>query len=54
MSAPLAAVAESTDRAVWSLVGAIATESITAPFLALLSTLLYYDLRARRREAALP
>jgi hypothetical protein len=54
VSAPLAAVAESTDRAAWSLVGAIATETITAPFLALLSTLLYYDLRARRREAALP
>jgi hypothetical protein len=54
LSAPLAAVAESTDRALWSLIGTIATEMLTAPFLALLSTLLYYDLRARRREAALP
>jgi hypothetical protein len=54
LSAPLAAVAESSDRAVWSLVGTMATEILTAPFLARLSTLLYYDLRARRREAALP
>jgi hypothetical protein len=29
----------------------MATEVITAPFVALFSTLLYYDLRARRREA---
>ncbi|HEX2234517.1 MAG TPA: hypothetical protein VHG69_14260 [Thermoleophilaceae bacterium] len=50
LSAPLAAVAESTDRAVWSLIGSMATETLTAPFLALLSTLLYYDLRARRRQ----
>jgi hypothetical protein len=50
LSAPLAAVAESTDRALWSLVGAIATETLTAPFLALVSTLLYYDLRARQRS----
>jgi hypothetical protein len=48
---PLAAVAESTDRAVWSLVGTIATETVTAPFLALVSTLLYYDLRARAQPA---
>jgi hypothetical protein len=54
ISAPLAAVAESTDRALWSLIGTIATETLTAPFLALLSTLLYYDLRARRRQAAMP
>ena len=54
LSAPLAAVAESTDRALWSLIGTMATEMLTAPFLALLSTLLYYDLRARRRKAAMP
>ena len=54
LSAPLASVAESADRAIWSLVGTIAAEIITAPFLALLSTFLYYDLRARRRQAALP
>jgi hypothetical protein len=50
LAAPLNAVAESTDRAVWSLIGTMATETLTAPFLALLSTLLYYDLRARRRQ----
>jgi hypothetical protein len=54
LSAPLAAVAESTDRALWSLIGEMATQVLTAPFLALLSTLLYYDLRARRRQAAIP
>ena len=41
------ALAESTDRAVWELVGSIVATSITAPFLALYSTLLYYDLVAR-------
>jgi hypothetical protein len=44
---PLAAVAESTDRAVWSLVGTILAQTVSAPLLALVSTLLYYDLRAR-------
>ena len=42
--APFAAIAESTDRAVWALVGSAVTTSITAPFVALYSTLLYYDL----------
>ena len=45
--APFTALADSTDRAVWELVGAIVTTSITTPFLALYSTLLYYDLVAR-------
>ena len=49
--APFDALADSSDRAVWSLVGTIATETITAPFVALFSTLLYYDLRSRRRAA---
>jgi hypothetical protein len=49
--APFDALADSSDRAVWSLVGTIATETITAPFVALFSTLLYYDLRTRRRGA---
>ena len=48
LAGPLAAVAESTDRAVWSLVGSTLAQMISAPFLALISTLLYYDLRARR------
>jgi hypothetical protein len=47
IAAPFTAIADSTDRAVWSLIGAIVTETITAPFVALFSTLLYYDLRAR-------
>jgi hypothetical protein len=45
---PFTAIAESTDRAVWSLVGSAVTTSITTPFVALYSTLLYYDLLARR------
>ena len=49
--APFDALADDSDRAVWSLVGTMATETITAPFVALFSTLLYYDLRARRRAA---
>jgi hypothetical protein len=51
---PFDAIADNTDRAVWSLVGTMATEMITAPFVALFSTLLYYDLRARRRDALVP
>lgn len=47
ITAPFTAIADSTDRALWSLIGAIVTETITAPFLALFSTFLYYDLRAR-------
>jgi hypothetical protein len=46
--APFTAIAESTDRAVWELVGSAAATAITAPFVALYSTLLYYDLLARR------
>jgi hypothetical protein len=45
---PFSAIAESTDRAVWSMVGSAVTTSITTPFVALYSTLLYYDLLARR------
>ena len=44
---PFAAIAESTDRAVWELVGSIVATSVTTPFVALYSTLLYYDLAAR-------
>ncbi len=46
--APFTAIAESTDRAVWALIGSAITTSVTAPFVALYSTLLYYDLLARR------
>ena len=45
---PFTAIAESTDRAVWALVGSAVTTSVTAPFVALYSTLLYYDMRARK------
>jgi len=48
LAAPLAALAESSGRAVWSLAGTIATEMVTTPFVALVATFLYYDLRARR------
>jgi hypothetical protein len=46
--APFAAIAESTDRAVWALLGSAVITSITAPFVAVYSTLLYYDMRARK------
>jgi len=46
--APFTAIAESSDRAVWELVGTAITTAITTPFVALYSTLLYYDLLARR------
>ena len=46
--APFAAIAESTDRAVWGMVGSAVITSITAPFVAVYSTLLYYDMRARK------
>jgi hypothetical protein len=45
---PFTAVAESADRAVWALIGTAVTTSVTTPFVALYSTLLYYDLLARR------
>jgi hypothetical protein len=45
---PFTAIADSTDRALWSLVGSAITTSVTTPFVALFSTLMYYDLRARR------
>jgi hypothetical protein len=46
--APFTAIAESSDRAVWELVGTAITTAITTPFVALYSTLLYYDLVSRR------
>jgi hypothetical protein len=48
VTAPFTAIAESTDRAIWALVGSAVTTSIAAPFVAIYSTLLYYDLLARR------
>ena len=48
---PFTAIAASTDQAVWALVGTILATSVTTPFVALYSTLLYYDLLARRTAA---
>jgi hypothetical protein len=45
---PFAAIAEDTGDAYWTLVGSTLATSVTTPFVALLSTLLYYDLRARK------
>jgi hypothetical protein len=46
--APFSAIAASTDDAVWALIGTILATSVTTPLVALYSTLLYYDLLARR------
>ena len=48
ISLPFASLAEEADRQVFALIGVIASEAVTGPFVALLSTFLYYDLRARR------
>ncbi len=45
---PIQALAESADRQAISLAGTILAETLTAPFVALVSTLLFFDLRARR------
>jgi hypothetical protein len=47
LAAPFTNLAKSSDRAVWELAGTTLAEIISAPFLALVSTLLYYDLRTR-------
>jgi hypothetical protein len=49
IGAPFTAAADSTDRAIWALTGQILASVITQPFAALYSTLLYFDLRERRR-----
>jgi hypothetical protein len=46
---PFTELASSSDRQVWALVGETAAEIITTPFVALVSTLLWFDLRTRRR-----
>jgi hypothetical protein len=51
LGAPFTALADSTDRALWALAGNILATSVTQPFVALFSTLLYYDLRERKRAA---
>jgi hypothetical protein len=49
LGSPFTAAASGADRAVWALVGQIVAGTVTQPFGALYSTLLYYDLRERRR-----
>ncbi|MEX1141201.1 MAG: hypothetical protein WD993_02640 [Thermoleophilaceae bacterium] len=51
---PLQSIAESADRQWISLAGMILAETLTAPFVALVSVLLFYDLRARRAAATAP
>ena len=51
LGAPFTALADSTDRALWALSGNILATTVTQPFIALFSTLLYYDLRERKRAA---
>jgi hypothetical protein len=51
LGAPFTAAADATDRAIWALAGQIVTASVTQPFAALFSTLLYFDLRERKRAA---
>jgi hypothetical protein len=46
---PFASLAAGTDRQVYALIGEIVTQTVAAPFVALVATLLYYDLRARQR-----
>jgi hypothetical protein len=48
-AAPFTAAADSADRAIWAMIGQIVASSVTQPFGALFSTLLYFDLRQRKR-----
>ena len=51
ITAPFTGIADSTGDAAWALAGTICAESITTPFVALFSTFLYFDLRARAAPA---
>jgi hypothetical protein len=53
LTAPFAAIADSTDKQVFALIGTMGAESVTTPIVAILSTLLYFDLRARRVAPAI-
>ena len=50
ISVPLTVVAESADRDVIALAGEMAASIVTAPLVAIVTTLLFYDLRSRREE----
>jgi hypothetical protein len=47
---PFTSAADTTDRAVWALGGQTLTAAVTQPFAAIYSTLLYFDLRERKRQ----
>ena len=49
---PFVGLARGSDRAIWALAGQIVAATVTQPFAALFSTLLYFDLRERQRAAA--
>jgi hypothetical protein len=51
LGAPFREAADATDSAAWALVGQILTSIVTQPFAALFATLLYFDLRERKRAA---
>jgi hypothetical protein len=51
LAVPFTAAADSADRAIWALAGQIVAAAVTQPFAALFSTLLYFDLRERKRTA---
>jgi hypothetical protein len=50
ISVPMEAAAKSADREVLGLAGDMLASIATAPFVAIVTTLLFYDLRARREE----
>ena len=52
IAVPLEVLAESADRQAISLAGTILVETLSAPFVALVSTLLFFDLRARQVAAS--
>jgi hypothetical protein len=49
---PFGVAANAADSSAITLAGTIIAESLTSPFVALIMTLLYFDLRARTRETA--
>ena len=51
VASPFAAAARSTDHAVWALAGQTLAAVVAQPFASLCWTLLYFDLRARKRAA---
>lgn len=51
---PFASLAASANRQLYVLIGQTVTQALAMPFVALVATLLYYDLRARRGSAQRP